>query len=168
MRQLPGDRNPRTLAAEINHATGIRARPENVWPWLAQLGQDRGGFYSYDWLENLFGLHMRNADRIHPEWQQMAAGRFVRSAPSNWMGGRFGDHLGWRVLEAQPNRHLVLEYWGAFILIPSREGTRLLIRTHTGRPALWNAPLLVLGFEPVHFIMERAMLRGIQERAERT
>ena len=49
----------------MTHAITIRAPVEEVWPWLAQIGQDRGGFYSYEWLENLAGCEMRNADRVH-------------------------------------------------------------------------------------------------------
>jgi hypothetical protein len=163
---LPGDPSPRALLAEINHAVAIHAEPDQVWPWLAQIGQDRGGFYSLDWLENLFGLRLRNADRIHPEWQDLEARGFVRAAPPDYAGGAFGDHVGWNVLELDANRHIVLEGWGAFVLLPSDNGTRLLIRTHTGRPNVVAAPLMVLGFEPIHFIMERAMLHGIRSRAE--
>jgi hypothetical protein len=108
---------------------------------------------------------MRNADRVHPEWQNIAAGGFVRAAPTDWMGGRAGEHVGWNVLAAEAPQHLVLEQWGAFVLLPAGEQTRFLIRTRTGRPLLFNAPLLVLGFEPIHFTMERAMLEGVRLRA---
>ena len=60
------------------HCITIDAPPEQVWRWLIQTGQDRAGFYSYDWIERLFGYDMRNADRIHPEWQQLAVGDRVR------------------------------------------------------------------------------------------
>lgn len=73
-----------------NHAVQIRAPPERVWPWLAQIGQERGGFYSDEWLVNLFGLRIRSADRIHPEWQDVAPGDLVRAAPPDWLGGSVG------------------------------------------------------------------------------
>lgn len=56
------------------HAITIDAPASAVWPWLVQMGQTRGGFYSYAWLENLVGCHMHNADQIHPEWQDLKVG----------------------------------------------------------------------------------------------
>ena len=64
---LPGDELVPNPAIESTRAITVNAPVEEVWPWLAQIGQDRGGFYSYEWLENLAGCRMRNADRIHPE-----------------------------------------------------------------------------------------------------
>lgn len=55
--------------------------PGTLWPWIAQLGQGRGGFYSYDFLENLVGCDVHSATRVHPEWQQVAVGTEVRLAP---------------------------------------------------------------------------------------
>jgi hypothetical protein len=150
-----------------NHAVAINAPTAAVWPWLAQIGQDRGGFYSYDWLENIFGLQIENADRMHPEWQDLRAGGFVRGAPSNWLGGRLGDNVGWDVPILEPGSHLVLERWGTFIVRPVENGTsRLLIRTNIGKPPLWGGPISVFLFEPIHFVMEREMLLGIARRAE--
>ena len=68
----------------------IDAPADEVWPWVAQLGQDRGGFYSYEWLENLAGCRMRNADRIHPEWQHREIGETVYLHP---VGRAEGDAL---------------------------------------------------------------------------
>lgn len=56
------------------HAITIQAPIEMVWSWVVQMGQGRGGFYSYDWLENLFGMNIHNADRILPEYQQLKVG----------------------------------------------------------------------------------------------
>jgi len=50
------------------------APPEAVWPRLAQIGEGRGGFYSYDWLERMAGAKIHNADVIHPEWQELGVG----------------------------------------------------------------------------------------------
>src|SRR4051794_27690859 len=52
----------------------INAPASSVWPWLVQMGQDRGGLYSYEALENLVGLYYHNAGRIHPEWQRLVGG----------------------------------------------------------------------------------------------
>jgi hypothetical protein len=168
---LPGDEVPpyRTASYAIHHAVTIQAPVEAVWPWLMQLGQDRGGFYSHAWLENLAGLHVRNADRVHPEWQQRSAGDTVFATPRGWLG--FRGRFGWEVTGVEPNRVLVLRNWGAFVLIPIDSVTsRLIVRT---RGAAADKPFfLPLGwvnvwiFEPAHFIMQRGMLLGIKRRAE--
>lgn len=166
---LPGDDPDRDPAFEVNHAITIKAAPEFVWPWLAQIGQDRGGFYSYDWLENLFGCDIRNADTIHPEWQEREIGELVPAAQPTWAAGIFGTELGWHVTMFEPDQALVLEPWGAFVLIPQDDGTtRLHIRSTVSdrHIPVWAAALSFAAFEVPHFIMERRMLIGIRERAE--
>jgi hypothetical protein len=134
-----------------------------------QLGGNRGGFYSYSWLENLFGLHIKNAEQIHPEWQRLAPGDSVYATPKGWLGI---DHpLGWRVSRAEPSRVLVLENWGAFVLEPVGLGrTRFIVRTRAAEPDgmanLLLAPFDFLVFQPAHFIMQRKMLLEIRRRAE--
>ena len=81
-RELPGDELPPEDGSQILHAVTIDAPVEEVWPWLAQLGQDRGGFYSCGWLENLAGCEMQNANRIHPEWQHRELGETVNLHPA--------------------------------------------------------------------------------------
>lgn len=66
---LPGDELLANPSVSTTRALTIDAPPDAVWPWLVQMGQDRAGLYSYDWLENLFGLEFRNADTVVPEWQ---------------------------------------------------------------------------------------------------
>ena len=78
---LPGDdliAHPHLVATR---AIAIHAPSADVWPWIAQLGQGRGGFYSYDFLENLLGCHIHSADRVVPEWQQVSVGEQVKLAP---------------------------------------------------------------------------------------
>jgi hypothetical protein len=70
-----------------------------VWPWIAQIGQGRGGFYSYDALENLIGCNIHSARRVHPEWQQIAPGDEIRLAPE----------LALHVAVLEPRRALVLQ-----------------------------------------------------------
>jgi hypothetical protein len=125
-----------------------------VWPWLAQLGQDRGGFYSYEWLENLAGCRMRNADRIHPEWQEREVGETVKL---HWASGL-------ELTRFEPNRVYALGGW-YFVLEPEDGRTRLIARGRfpRGRASIAYGLLLELP----HFIMERKMLLGIKERAER-
>lgn len=168
---LPGDDPGRHPAYEMNLAVSISAPPSEVWPWLVQIGQDRAGFYSYDWLENLLlGAHIHSANAIHPEWQHRAAGDEVRILPPGALGGLIRKPITMRVEQVVPERALVLQMWGAFVLVPGPEGTtRLITRTPVAGPGapVVMAPLDLFGFQPVHFIMERKMLLGMKERAER-
>lgn len=167
--ELPGDDLVPNAHYTIQHAVTIHAPPNAVWPWLVQLGQDRGGFYSYDWLERLFGDDVRNADRIHPEWQTLKPGDLVRATQPDYLGGLFGRNPGWKVERVEPNHVLILGGWGAFVVQRSNDATRLIVRTRgAGEPNVALAPLGLLMFEPAHFIMERRMLLGIKERAERS
>ena len=79
---LPGDDFLPSADLQATRAITIKAPAEAVWPWLAQMGQGRGGFYSYDFLENLQGLDIHSADRIHPEWQDIQAGDRFHLAPA--------------------------------------------------------------------------------------
>jgi hypothetical protein len=155
-RPLPGDELVPAPATQSTRAVTIEAPPEAVWPWLAQIGQDRAGFYSYEWLENFAGCKMHNADEIHPEWQSREPGDTVYLHPLS----------GLPVAVFEPGRVLALENWGAFVLEQHGPGdTRLIARGRTprGLGALANALLM----EIPHFVMERKMLLGIKERAER-
>lgn len=145
------------------HAVTIQAPAAEVWAWLVQIGQDRGGFYSYSWLENLAGCRLRNADRIVPEWQALHVGDGVRLHPRV-------PPLPVTYLE--PERALVLAGGWGFVLKEMGPGTTRLIARAWGDaiPHLRNALLHFLywrGFyEPAHFLMERKMLLGIRSRAE--
>lgn len=156
----------------VDNAITIHAPVDSVWPWLAQMGQDRGGFYSYEWLEDLFGARITNAERVIPAWTTRQAGDFVRAVPADWLGGVFGDSIGWRIVAMDSGRALVLENWGAFTLRPiDSSTTRFQIRQRNpGQPSLGAtvlAPIGLLVLEPAHFIMQRGMLRGVRTRAER-
>lgn len=168
---LPGDDLlPADATYRIDHAITIRAPAASVWPWLVQLGQDRGGFYSYDRLERAVGDRIRNADHVDSAWQHRAVGDTVLATQREYLGGKLGT-LGWEVTAVEPNRVLGLEKWGNFVLRPiDSTTTRLIVRTRGASRVTWLgfvlAPLNVFVFEPMHFIMERAMLRGIRARAE--
>ena len=165
---LPGDRPERHRALEIQHAVTIDAPPEDVWRWLAQLGQDRAGFYSYDWLERAFGAHVHNIRELRPEWQTVRAGDFVRATQPNYLG-LFAEPLGWRVTQADPGRVLVLENWGAFVLRPTRDNrTRFIIRSTISDRSIpvWASVLNMVTFQLPHFIMQRRMMLTIKELAE--
>ena len=171
-KSLPGDEivsRPLSLAMR---AITINAPPEKVWPWIAQIGQGRGGFYSYTWLENLIGCQIVNADRIHPEWQDVKAGDVVvlhpkaPPIPVAFVQPGYALVLGARAGPAAVGMPSVS--W-AYIIEPAGAGqTRLLIRWRssfqpTAREYVINKHVL----EPIHFIMERGMMLGIKERAEK-
>jgi hypothetical protein len=152
---LPGDEVLAASGTLIQHAIDIDCAAEYAWPWIAQIGQDRAGFYSYEWLENLAGCEMVNADRIHPEWQDRQVGETIRLHPET----------GLKVTVFEPGRVLGIENWGNIVLReqgPDR--CRLVVRGRapTGAFALAYAVLL----EIPHYIMERKMLLGIKRRAE--
>lgn len=164
-RVLPGDRYVPDAAYRATRAVTIHAPPRAIWPWLLQIGQDRGGYYSYDWLENLAGLEIHSADRIVPAWQTLAVGDLVRAAPGE---------VGFRVAQIDPERVLVYSEGNAYSWVLALEPmtaqtTRLIARFQaTGKPARLMGLLYTALLELPHFIMERKMLLGIKARAERT
>ena len=169
---LPGDELIPEPRFQSTRAITIDAPPEEVWPWLVQLGYGRGGFYSYDFLENaftrLFGMdaHYKSIDEIRPELQNLRVGDFVPAAPQKEQEGEPSNKIGWTVKLLEPPWLMVLENWGAFVLEPV-EGrrTRLIVRTRGGKSRKDAAAYLP--WELPHFIMERRMLYGIKERVER-
>jgi len=160
---LPGDEFVGDPKLNATHAITINAPAADVWPWLVQLGQRRGGFYSYTWLENVVGCDMHNANRIVPEWQDLKVGDEV------WLHPKAPPL---RVLAIEPGRAIVLEKCWSFVLHPIDENTTRLIIRGRGEfnPDFKNGLLNLLLwrgiFEPAHFIMERKMLLGIKQRAE--
>jgi hypothetical protein len=172
--RLPGDELLRRPAVQSTEGVWIDAPPNAIWPWLVQMGQDRGGLYSYETLENLVGLHHHNADRIHPEWQQLAAGDVVRVAPKGWMDREHGVELS--VAQVIEEQAIVLRgappqlpwegVWSFHIVSRGQDRSRLLMRTRIGL----RHPGQVLAVElagPVTALVTRGMLLGIKQRAER-
>jgi hypothetical protein len=163
-RSMPGDA---LIASPTDTATGavtVNAPPEDIWPWLVQMGTGRAGMYSYDWLDRLFGfLDRPSATRVLPEFQQLAVGDKIP-----W--GR--DELTVSVLE--PLRTLALsldahgmEWVWQFGLYPVDDRrTRLVARGIERVPntALWWLSMRVM--EPAAFIMTRRFMLGVRERAE--
>ena len=173
----PGDDLVAGPVTTSTYAVTVQAPAETVWSWLVQIGQDRGGMYSYEWLENLFGLDIHNADRIHEEWQLLAVGDAVRVVPRGKLGMREG--YAFRVALVDPPRALVLRQqppehpWDstwAFLVVPdSADHCRLLSRSRTAKASgvAGIASLLAAALmEPVILLMTRRMLVGIKRRAE--
>ena len=182
-RSLPGDDLVSHPKWQWTHAVTIAAPAEAIWPWLAQIGQGRGGFYSYELLENMVGCHIHNADRIIPELQGLQKGDIILLHPKT---------PGLPVAGVEPGRALVLHAgawspsegtaesagetpasystvsWMWFLEPIDETTTRLISRYRTDYgPGLANR----LGYgtaimEPIGFAMSRKMLLGIKERAE--
>jgi hypothetical protein len=166
---LPGDPAQRDVGLEIQHAVTIDASPEEVWGWLVQLGQDRAGFYSYDWLERAVGADVRNIREIRPEWQVRQVGDFIPATQRGYLWGVLGAQPGWNVSAFDPGRAMVLEHWGAFVLLPHDNGqTRFIIRsTITNRRiSVWASVLNFCAFQVPHFVMQRRMMLTIKSLAE--
>ena len=127
---LPGDKLVDPPAIQTTEGVWIDAPASAVWPWLVQMGQDRGGLYSYETLENLFGLRYHNADRIHPEWQRLARGDLVRLAPKGWMGIRGG------IASVRCRHRRASNHRAARGAVRSRVGRGLVVAPHPslGRP----------------------------------
>ena len=139
----------------MTRAVTVDAPPEAVWPWVTQIGQDRGGFSSDTRLENLAGCEMRNADRVHKEWQDCAIGEPVPLHPLNALP----------ITRFDPGRTYALGSW-CFNVVPLGDRqTRLIARTRVprGLPSLACAVFV----EPPHFLMERRMLLNLQALIER-
>lgn len=183
LRTLPGDDLVPNPQWRWTHAITIDAPASEVWAWLVQIGQGRGGFYSYESLENLIGCDIHNADRIIPELQNLQVGDGVRLHPNM-------DAIPVAMIE--PQRALVLHAitdmrtgktfdpvdelpdsymatcWMWFLEERVDGTTRLITRFQNGyNPTLANklmyGPIFV---EPIGFVMDRKMLLGIKERAE--
>jgi hypothetical protein len=166
---LPGDDLIVSPDLTATRAITVRASAGQVWPWIAQLGQGRGGFYSYDFLENLAGCDIHSADRVVPGWQDIKIGDTVKLAPA----------VGLDVAALEEGRSLVLrggvpmgnasppyDFTWAWVLRDEPGGTsRLLVRERYAYTRPW-ARFIVEPVEAVSFVMTQKMLRGIRDRAE--
>lgn len=177
--QLPGDDVVPNPALRSTRAADVGVPPSRVWPWIVQLGfgPGRGGFYSYDWLENLIGLDIHSASRLSPVVQAVTVGQQIP----------FAADTSFRVEQVEPGTSLVLhvrmhpftgvdvmdrpsrlwlDWTWAFVVRDRADGARLLIRTRGTWSHRWLGWLSLPVLEPVHFVMERRMLLGLKERAE--
>jgi hypothetical protein len=147
-------------------AVTVNAGPEHIWPWLLQIGYQRGGLYSYDWLDRLFGfLDRPSATRILPEFQHLAVGDEIP----------LGRGPKWPVGAIEPCRALVLDMrnmggfdwvWQFGLYPVDEKRTRLVSRSEVCPHTVWGRLFTVLAIEPAGFIMTRRMLLGLKQRAE--
>jgi hypothetical protein len=164
-RAMAGDPFIANPTHSATHAVTVDASPEDIWPWLVQMGYRRGGLYSYDWLDRLFGyLDGPSANRVLPEYQRLAVGDVIP----------VGRGQGFPVTAIEPCRALVLsgtndgfQWVWQFGLYPLDAGrTRLVTRGaqyFVNTPGTW---LFMRVMEPAAFIMTRKMLLGVKQRAE--
>ncbi len=166
---LPGDEELGAADLVATRAITVHAAPLAVWPWLAQMGQGRGGLYSYDRLENLVGCDIHSAERVMTQWQHIEVGDDVRLAPT----------LALRVTRVDPGRVLVLrggvpigdmaapyDFTWAFVICKGpADTTRLVVRERYRYANRW-VTLLVEPVELISTLMSQKMLRGIRDRAE--
>ena len=162
---LPGDELVPSPRISYTRAISINAPPEEIYPWIVQIGAERGGWYSYEWFEtNILRCEISNADRIHEKWQNLQVGDPVRMCP-----GTSGPPP-YEVAMLEPERAVILghkengewiEVW-QYVLEPQADGsTRLILRSRNAAQGwFWDA------MRPGEFIMARGMLAGIRERAE--
>ena len=160
--RLPGDELLEDADGVATRAIEIDAPPAAVWPWIAQMGPaPRGGAYTYDWIENLMGLNMHSADRVLPEFQHPEVGETIGYGRNQM-----------RVERVEPERVLAWRsedgnwVW-TFVLEDGGGSTRLISRNRFRLPTL-AARLGMIPMEPASLLMERKMLHGIKERAERS
>lgn len=156
---LPGDGYIPEGTVISTRAITINAPPEIVWSWLVQLGQGRGGYYSYEWLENLFAADMHNAEEIIPGLQHLQVGdriSFQRDGPFTV------------VVEVEEGERLVLEGgWAWYLQNEGERSTRLVVRYASFPVNSFPSRLFYYAiFEPAHFVMEQGMMLGIKSRAE--
>ncbi|KAB1186700.1 MULTISPECIES: hypothetical protein [Haloferax] len=169
---LPGDDFVGDADVVSTRAITIATPARAIWPWLVQLGQGRGGFYSYERLENLFGLQIHSADHILPSHQHLSVGDVIRLGPPG------SNTPSFHVALVDPGRTLVLSApgwetgastatWTFALHEISPSATRLIVRFRGRSTSLRERVFNRLVVEPIQFAMERKMLKGIRKRAER-
>jgi hypothetical protein len=160
---MPGDDLLAKFSLQTTRVITIDATPDSIWPWLVQMGpKPRAGVYTYDWIERLLGIEIKNSDQVLPEFQHLEVGEFLAL-------NKKGQGL--CVRRVEPQRSLVLQWepvqstW-EFGLYPSGTATRLVSRNRIPGSGIrfWRG--MVLFMEPGSLVMERKMLQGIRDRAE--
>jgi hypothetical protein len=164
-RQLPGDELLTSADMVSTRAVTIDAPPAAVWPWLVQMGSGRGGAYTYDWIENLLGLNMHSASKVLPEFQDVKVG-------DAFPLGQGGPPMHVHVLD--PEKSLTYRFddgnWIWSFNLDSQNGsTRLVSRNRIATPnaSFATRAVYALLMEPGSLVMERKMLLGIKQRAEK-
>ncbi len=159
--RFPGDELLEDADGVSTRAIEIDASAVDVWPWLAQIGPSpRGGAYTYDWIENLLRLDMHSVDHVLPEFQHPQVGEVIGLGENRMRLERVEpEHvISWRSEDGN--------WVWTFLLAERNATTRLISRNRFRLPTL-GSRIGMLPMEPGSLVMERKMLRGIKQRAER-
>jgi hypothetical protein len=165
-KELPGDDFVPDPNLTSTRAITIQAPKSAVWPWLVQMGQGRGGLYSYERLENLVGCEMHNADRILPEHQHLEVGDKVRLVPEE-------RDLYFDVAAIEHEHAIILSgddpptTWAFILERVDHNSTRLIVRWRQAyEQTIGNQIMWRFVTDPITFVMERKLLQGIKFRTE--
>jgi hypothetical protein len=165
-RPLPGDEVDPDATYVTTRAVTIKAPAQAIWPWLVQMGQDRAGFYTHNWVERLLQSGIPDTSEIRPAWQHLEVGDLMRT--NRDIGGK---PMGWPVAVVEPGRSLVVTSKSmpagsyAFVIEPiDADTSRLIVRDR----ARWKSlewPFVALVYEPLHAYMETGLISGVRRRA---
>lgn len=179
-RDYPGDDLVSKPRWEWTHGVEIDAPPARVWPWIAQIGADRAGFYSYQWLENVAGCDLRNAETVHPEWAleegdslvlhpQMPALPIVAIEPGRYFVAHATPHKPAKGAAARAVSEPWVTVSWLFLVEPIAGGRSRFISRFRSACSDDVATRLAYGpyvTESIGFVMDRRMLLGVKQRAE--
>ena len=163
-RGMPGDAILPDANLQTTRAITINAPPSDIWPWLMQMGpRPRGGAYTYDWIERMLGIDIENSDEVMPQYQHLEPGEFL---------GLDENGKGLQVREVIERQALVVQWIPAlstwtFGLYPRGDGTTRFISRNRIRVGGLPERIAMFLMEPASLVMERKMLLGIKQRAER-
>lgn len=168
--RLPGDELVTGVVTQATRAIDIHAPAAQAWPWLVQIGQGRGGLYSYDFLENLVGCDIHTLTRIVPDLQNLKVGDTIRLGPQEGLPSYqvmiLAAQQALVMRSVNPKTGALGETWGFYLQEKNGGVSRLIIR-HRGNPSQELTERIVNTiFEPISFVMEHRMLHGIRDRAE--
>lgn len=166
-RRLPGDDLAPDATYVTTRAVTIKASAQAIWPWLVQMGQDRAGFYTHNWVERVLQSGIPDTSVIRPEWQHLEVGDLMRT--NRDIGGK---PMGWPVAAVEPGRSLVVASKSmpagtyAFVIDPIDAGSSRLIVRDRAHWKWTEWPFAALIYEPLHAYMETGLISGVRRRAE--
>ena len=176
-RTFPGDEITPPKHFRSTMATTINAKPDEIWPWLVQVGWGKAAFYSYNKIEALFRMDLHNADKIHPEWQNLKVGDTM------WMSHPRLKFLfpQTKVNSMDPNESIVFAIYSpegvsdnpsgawSFTLEPvDKNHTRVFSRLQVDSTPLLSKIVFYFFMEPAHFVMQQGMFKGLKKRLEKS
>jgi hypothetical protein len=166
-RRLPGDEIEPDASYVTTRALTIEAPAAAIWPWLVQMGQDRAGFYTHNWVERVLQSGIPDTSVIRPDWQHLDVGDLMRTNRDI-----AGQPMGWPVAVVDHGHALVVTSKRmpagtyAFVIEPiDAERSRLIVRDRA-RWTWTERPFAALVYEPLHAYMETGLMAGVKRRVE--